>query len=118
VKYLWIILGESGRQANSTDFIEFMLGAIDASLKELPSRKISDIVSDKISDKLSRAELNFLTAIMGYLENNGEIDNYRAQLLTNKAPQTINGLFAALVSAGVLTAIGRNKGRKYRLNKV
>jgi Fic family protein len=110
------VLGESGKNADSTEFIEFMLSAIEKALGELSSRKIGDIIGDIIGDKLSKAEMAFLSEIIGWLENNGEIDNYRAQLLTNKAPETIRGLFAALVKAGVLTATGQNKGRKYKLN--
>ncbi|MDR1361426.1 MAG: Fic family protein, partial [Rickettsiales bacterium] len=114
----YAVLGRAEKTGNSTEFIEFMLGAIAAALKELPTKKITDIIPDKITDKLGKAELEFLQNIIGFLENNGTIDNYRAQLLTNKSAESIKKYFAALVSAGILTATGQNKGRKYKLSKI
>jgi predicted HTH transcriptional regulator len=59
--------------------------------------------------------LEFLRGIAGFLENNGEIDNYRAQSLTGKSAESAKKYLAALVKAGALTAAGANKGRKYQL---
>ncbi|MDR1124338.1 MAG: Fic family protein [Elusimicrobiota bacterium] len=109
------MLGNAEKTADSTEFIEFMLEAIKAALNELPVNKITDIIPDKLTDKLSKAELDFLRAIAGFLENNGEIDNYRAQLLTNKSAESVKKYFASLVNAGILAATGANKGRKYKL---
>jgi Fic family protein len=110
------VLGNAEKTANSTEFIEFMLDIILKTLKELPVRKITDIFPDKITDKLSKTELEFLQNIIGYLENNGTIDNYRAQLLTNKSAESVKKHFAILVKLEILIAEGTNKGRKYRLN--
>ena len=85
-------------------------------MNELPVNKITDIIPDILTDKLSKAELEFLRGIAGFLENNGEIDNYRAQLLTNKSAESVKKYFAALIKAGILTAIGANKGRRYKIN--
>jgi predicted HTH transcriptional regulator len=96
-----------------------MLTAIASALSELPVNKITDIIpdklTDKLSDKLSKTEMEFLMRIIGFLENNGDIDNYHAQLLTNKSAESVKKYFAALIEAGVLTAVGTNKGRKYKL---
>lgn len=109
------VLKNSGKVANSTEFIEFMLESISIALNELPVNKITDIIPDKATDKLSKTELEFLKSIVGFIENNGMIDNYRAQLLTNKSAESVKKHFASLVKAGILTAIGANKGRKYKL---
>ena len=110
------VLGDSGKAADSTVFIEFMLEAIATALDELPTGKITDIFPDIITDKLSKGELEFLRGIAGFLENHGEIDNYRAQVLTGKSAESVKKYFAALIKAGILTAIGANKGRRYKIN--
>ena len=110
------ILGKAEKTADSTEFIEFMLDSIIKALDELPINKITDIIPDKITDKLSKSELEFLKSILGFIENNGIIDNYRAQLLTNKSAESIKKYFATLIKFDVLIAVGKNKGRKYKLN--
>ncbi|GBU20855.1 hypothetical protein R80B4_00742 [Fibrobacteres bacterium R8-0-B4] len=109
------VLGDAEKTADSTAFIEFMLEAIAAALSELPVSRITDIIPDIITDKLSKGEREFLCAIAGFLENNGEIDNYRAQLLTNKSAESVKKYFAALIEAGAMAATGENKGRRYKL---
>jgi Fic family protein len=107
------VLGNAEKTGDSTEFIEFMMDVISKTLKELPVNRITDIVPDK----LSKAELEFLQNILGFLENNGAIDNYRAQLLTNKSAESVKKHFAVLVNTGILIGIGANKGRKYKLSK-
>jgi Fic family protein len=111
------VLRNTEKTADSTEFIEFMLDAILKTLHELPAHKITDIIPDKITDKLSKSELEFLKSIIGYLENYGTIDSYHAQLLTNKSAESIKKYFAALVNLNILKAEGTNKGRKYKLKK-
>jgi hypothetical protein len=94
-----------------------MLDVISKTLKELPANKITDIVPDRLTDKLTKAELEFLQNILGFVENNDAIDNYRAQLLTNKSSESVKKYFAALTDAGILIGVGANKGRTYKLNK-
>jgi Fic family protein len=117
----YAVLGRAEKTADSTEFIEFMLEAIAKSLSELPAGKIigkfTEKITEKITEKLSKTELEFLQGIIGFLENNGEIDNYRAQLLTNKSAVSAKKYFAKLVEAGILTAIGTTKARKYILNE-
>ena len=105
------------KTANSEIFIEFMLNAILQALEELPTRKITDIFTDINTDKLSKTELEFLEQIVGYMDKNGEITNYRAQLLTNKSDSSVKKYFAKFVAIGLLQVEGNNKGRKYRIKK-
>jgi Fic family protein len=111
----YAVLGRAETAADSTEFIEFMLESIAQALLELPVGKITDILPEKIIAKLSKTELEFLRGIIGFLENNGEIDNYRAQLLTNKSAGSVKKYFAALSAAGVLIPHGATKARKYTL---
>ena len=94
-----------------------MLNAILQALEELPNKKITDIFTDIDTDKLSKAELEFLEQIAGYIDKNGEITNYRAQLLTNKSDISVKKYFAKFVELGLLEVEGKNKGRKYKINK-
>jgi len=110
-------LAISQKSGDSESFIEFMLNAILQALEELPARKITDIFTDIITDKLSKAELEFLEQIAGYLDKNGEITNYRAQLLTNKSDVSVKKYFAKFVELELLKLEGKNKGRKYKINK-
>jgi Fic family protein len=111
------VLAISQKSGNSESFIEFMLNAILQALEELPSRKITDIFTDINTDKLSKSELEFLEQIAGYLDKNGEITNYRAQLLTNKSDVSVKQYFAKFVELGILKIEGKNKGRKYLINQ-
>jgi Fic family protein len=106
-------LMKSEHSTDSGVFIEFMLEAIFQALSELPTRKITDIFTDINTDILTKAELAFLEQIAGYLDKNGEITNYRAQLLTNKSADSIKKYFARFVEINLLKPIGENKGRKY-----
>jgi Fic family protein len=109
------VLAISQKSGNSEHFIEFMLNAILQALEELPIRKITDIFTDIITDKLSKTELEFLEQIAAYLDKNGEITNYRAQLLTNKSDISVKKYFAKFVEIGLLQVEGKNKGRKYKI---
>jgi len=45
------------------------------------------------------------------------ITNYRTQLLTNKSDISVKKYFAKFVELGLLEVEGKNKGRKYKINK-
>lgn len=111
-------LAISQKSGNSESFIEFMLNTILQALEELPNKKITDIFTDIFTDKLSKAELEFLEQIASYIDKNGEITNYRAQLLTNKSDVSVKKYFAKFVELGLLEIEGKNKGRKYKINKM
>ncbi|MDR0970884.1 MAG: Fic family protein [Bacteroidales bacterium] len=110
-------LATSQKAGDSKSFIEFMLNAILQTLEELPIRKITDIFTDINTDKLTKAELEFLEQIAGYLDKNGEITNYRAQLITNKSDVSVKKYLTKLVEVGILKIEGKNKGRKYLINQ-
>ncbi len=103
----------AGQSADSGIFIEFMLSAIYQALEELPVHKVTDIFPDIDTDKFSKSELEFIEAIVGYIEKHGEITNYRAQVLTNLSAESVKKYLAVLVKAGLFDATGKNKGRKY-----
>ena len=106
------LLGES------TLFIEFMLKVILETIDNLPQKKITDIFNDKIIDILSsKEERLFLEAIVPYLQKSEEISNFKAQILTNKSAESIKRFFRKFTEAGLLIAVGENKGRVYKLNK-
>jgi Fic family protein len=111
--YKALALASAQQTADSEKFIEFMLYALLQSLEELPVRKITDIFTYLNTDKLTKAELEFLEQIAGYLDRNSEITNYRAQLLTNKSDTSIKKYLTCLVELGLLRVEGKNKGRKY-----
>jgi Fic family protein len=110
-------LAVAQKTADSEVFIEFMLNAILQALEELPTREIIDIFTDINTDKLTKTELEFLEQIAGYLEKNDEITNYRAQLLTNKSDISVKKYFARFVELEILRVEGKNKGRKYLINR-
>jgi Fic family protein len=110
-------LAISQKAGDSESFIEFMLNAILQALEELPARKITDIFTDINTDKLTKSELEFLGQIAGYLDKNGEITNYRAQFLTNKSDVSAKKYLAKFVEIGILKVEGKNKGRKYLINR-
>ena len=58
------VLGNAEKTADSTEFIVFMLEVIAAALSELPISKITDIIPDKFTDKLTKSELEFLRSII------------------------------------------------------
>ena len=94
-----------------------MLGAIYQALNELPVRKITDIFPNIITDKLTKTELGFLERIAGFVENNGEITNYRVQVLTAKSPESVKKYLAKFVEVGTFVAEGENRGRMYKWTK-
>jgi predicted HTH transcriptional regulator len=85
--------------------------------REKQNKKITDIFTDIITDKLSKTELEFLEQIAGYIDKNGEITNYRAQLLTNKSNVSVKKYLARFAELGILSVEGKNKGRKYVIRK-
>ncbi|MDR1015450.1 MAG: Fic family protein [Coriobacteriales bacterium] len=75
---------------------------------------LTDKIPDIFTDKLTKGEKEFLSAIYLYLCEHGEINNYRAQTLTGKSADSAKKYLAKLVSAGLLQAVGNNKARVYR----
>jgi predicted HTH transcriptional regulator len=58
-----------------------------------------------------------LEQIAGYIDMHGEIANYSARLLTGKSDVSVKKYLARLAELGILKVEGKNKGRKYVINK-
>ena len=68
----YAVLGHAGKTADSIAFIEFILSAILRAINELSN------ITEKITELLTKTQRDFLTNIIGFIQTNGEIDNYRA----------------------------------------
>jgi len=100
---------EKSRYENSANpFISFMLNAVNQVLAQL--------LLGKITDKLSKTELEVLNEWVGYLQNNEHLTSSKAQELTGKSPTSVKKYLAKFTSLEILIATGQNKGRKYSLN--
>ena len=110
-------LHQAEQSTDSGVFIEFMLDAIYQVLNELPVRQITDIFTDIDTDKLTKTELEFLEQISGFVEKNGQITNYRAQVLTNKSAESVKKYLVKFVEMGIFVAKGEKKGRLYKIAK-
>ncbi len=109
---------EKSRTENLANrFILFMLNAIDETLNEVEDVEITDIITDIITDKLSKTELTVLTPKVKYLLKQETIDNSKAQALTNKGVESVKKYLNKFTKLNILILIGQNKGRKYRLNR-
>lgn len=109
---------EKSKKAGSSElFIEFMLNAILQASEELMRRKINNIFTDLNTDKLSKAEFEFLEQIAEYLAENGEINNRYAKWLTGKSDISFKQYLAKFVEIGLLQVEGKNKGKKYKICK-
>jgi predicted HTH transcriptional regulator len=71
---------------------------------------ITDIFPNIVTDKLTKTELEFLEQIAGFVENNSEITNYRAQVFTAKSAESVKKHLAKFVEVGIFVAEGENKG--------
>lgn len=76
-----------------------------------PLKKMSDIVSDK----LSKAENKAYQKICDYLARHSEITNKDIQQLLGKSPQTVRRYLSKFVNLNLLQAQGENKARVYFL---
>lgn len=93
-----------------------MLDVIYQVIEQLPAHRVADIFAGIDTELLSKAELEFLESIAGFVEKHGEITNYRAQILTNLSQESIKKYLAKFVIIGLFDAIGEKKGRKYLVN--
>ncbi|MDR2672275.1 MAG: Fic family protein [Coriobacteriales bacterium] len=75
---------------------------------------LAGLIPSFFTNRLTKTEKAFLFAIFPYLCEYGEINNYRAQTLTNKSAESVKKHLATLVRIGFLQAIGKNKSRVYR----
>ena len=110
-------LSLSRKDNSSNKFILFMLEAINESLDEFDGIEITDIITDKFTDKLSPMQLRVLTYMIKYLLTHESVTNQKARELINKSAESTKKYLNSLVDAKILISTGENKGRKYKLNE-
>lgn len=102
-------LNSSNKKNDSTDFIEFMLEVILATLKSYSLTEMSDKSSEKMSDK----EQLIYQKIRRYLSEHAFLTNQKATKLLELSPATTRRYLAKFVQLGLLTAEGEKKSRVY-----
>ena len=109
-KEYYIIINNSNKDGESTEFILFMLEIIKETLIELvETQKMTDKVIDKMTDKnKERVKL-----LMKYLGQNDSISNKEAQSLLGISEATARRFLNSLVKENLLVAVGEYKARKY-----
>ena len=109
-KEYYIVINNSNKDGESTEFILFMLEIIKETLIELvETQKMTDKVIDKMTDKnKERVKL-----LMKYLDQNDSISNKEAQSLLGISEATARRFLNSLVKENLLVAVGEYKARKY-----
>ena len=109
-KEYYIVINNSNKDGESTEFILFMLEIIKETLIELvETQKMTDKVIDKMTDKnKERVKL-----LMKYLGQNDSISNKEAQSLLGISEATARRFLNSLVKENLLVAVGEYKARKY-----
>ena len=109
-KEYYIVINNSNKDGESTEFILFMLEIIKETLIELVEKqKMTDKVIDKMTDKnKERVKL-----LMKYLDQNDSIGNKEAQSLLGISEATARRFLNSLVKENLLVAVGEYKARKY-----
>ena len=109
-KEYYIVINNSNKDGESTEFILFMLEIIKETLIELvETQKMTDKVIDKMTDKnKERVKL-----LMKYLGQNDSISNKEAQSLLSISEATARRFLNSLVKENLLVAVGEYKARKY-----
>ncbi len=110
-------LEESRRDSSPNKFIQFMLNAINETLDAMEDIELTDILTDIITEKLSSTEKDVLKPIIKYLLKYEIIDNSRAQEITSKGAESTKKYLNKFVKLNILTPVGENKGRKYKLDE-
>jgi len=101
----------SDRANDSTAFIEFMLAIIHETLLEQSTQKMSDISSDKMSDK----DREVFNLILSFLSQHEFLTNKDAVKLLGKSEATVRRYLNRLTELELLMASGKNRSRKYQL---
>lgn len=104
-------LAKSDTAGDSTIFIEFMLSIILQTIKDYDNPSMSDMSSDKMSDKEKAA----YQKIVNHLQHHSTINNQQAQQLLGKSSATVRRYLKTMVDNGLLQATGKNKARVYQL---
>jgi predicted ArsR family transcriptional regulator len=75
------------------------------------------ILSDKMSDKLVVSDKKHSDTLLDYLSRNGEISASEAAKIVGCTAKTARRVLLQLVDAGIVTATGANRNRKYRIKR-
>ena len=109
-KEYYIVINNSNKDGESTEFILFMLEIIKETLIELVEKqKMTDKVIDKMTDKNNER----VKLLMKYLDQNDSIGNKEAQSLLGISEATARRFLNSLVKENLLVAVGEYKARKY-----
>ncbi len=106
-------LAQADTHNDSTVFIEFILSVILQTIENYPLTQMSDKLSDIMSDTLSDKEQLAYQQLADYLQQHPHITNQQAQKLLEKSPATVRRYLKRLVDCGLLIATGKNKARIY-----
>ena len=105
-KEYYIVINNSNRYGESTEFILFMLKIIKETLIELIEiQKATDKVTDKNKEKIK--------SLIEYLDQNNSINNKEAQNLLDISESAAKRFLNKLVKENILEAVGEYKARKY-----
>lgn len=113
-------LNEANNEGESTAFVEFMLGAIEKALLELPKdakeadRKTTDKMTDKTTDKMTDKDRERWERLNAYFENFEYIKNAKVQELLSVSDTTAKRFLRKLTDLEILEAEGERKERKYK----
>jgi len=102
-------INASNNAADGTVFVEFMLAAIKASLREAVS------VSDEMSDVPMSKETARTEAIKRFLEHHTYVMNADVRSMCDVSPATANRILAGLVAEGMLEKYREGGHWAYRL---
>lgn len=92
----------SNEEDDATSFVEFMLDAIEESLREAIG------MSDKMSDKANREAV-----ILEYLGSHETISNGIVQKLCSVSASTANRILRKMAETGTIKRVAANRGTKY-----
>ena len=106
-------INHSNSQGESTQFIEFMLSAIESSLREAAS--VRDEMMDEMSDDLRPKADRRWEAVQNYLQSHDAIQNAALCRLFSISPATANRMLRAWVQEGKLERYRNGRSWAYRI---
>lgn len=107
----------SGKNSDSTVFIEFMLNMILKTIINFENSDKLNKVKEEYLQNLSKTEKLILAQILTFLIDYDIITMENARQITNKNEANLRKYFRNFAKLNILISEGNNKGKKYRLNK-
>lgn len=99
---------------SSTPFIEFMLTMILKTIDSFQENNKISRIKDENLKGLSKTEIEILEKLINHFSEADSFTTEEASLVTGKSSANLRKYFRTLVNHKLLTAIGNNKGRKYK----